>query len=58
MGNISTYTLEFGEPEKIVVMTNFAADNGFDIISPACGLGMRSPLGNIRAMLETLKERG
>ncbi len=57
MGNISTYTLEFGDPEKIAVMTNFAADNGFDIISPACGLGMRSPLKNIRTMLKTLKER-
>ena len=57
MGNISTYTLEFGDPEKIRVMTEFAADNGFDIISPACGLGMKSPLSNIRAMLRTLEER-
>ena len=57
MGNISTYTLEFGEPEKVRTLTDFAADNGFDIISPACGLGMRSPLTNIRTMLETLKER-
>ncbi|MBR5284780.1 MAG: methylcobamide--CoM methyltransferase [Clostridia bacterium] len=57
MGNISTYTLEFGEPEKVRILTDFAADNGFDIISPACGLGMRSPLANIRTMLEVLKER-
>ena len=57
MGTISTYTLEFGEPEKIAVMTAFAADNGFDIISPACGLGMKSPLCNIRAMLQTLEDR-
>ena len=58
MGNISTYTLEFGEPEKIAVMTDFAMDNGFDIISPACGLGMRSPLRNILAMTQAVKERG
>lgn len=57
MGNISTYTLEFGEPEKVRTLTEFAVENGFDIISPACGLGMRSPLCNIQAMLEALKER-
>jgi len=57
MGNISTYTLEFGDPEKIRIMTDFAADNRFDIISPACGLGMKSPLCNIRAMRQTLEAR-
>ena len=57
MGNISTYTLEFGTPDTIKTQTTFAADNGFDIISPACGLGMRSPLENVRAMLATLRER-
>ena len=57
MGNISTYTLEFGDAVKVKTLTHFAAENGFDIISPACGLGMRSPLENIRAMGEALRER-
>ena len=57
MGNVSTYTLEFGEPEKIRTLTKTCVENGSNIISPACGLGMKSPLLNIQAMLEYLKER-
>jgi len=29
--------------------------SGSDIISPACGLGTKSPLANIQAILKTLK---
>lgn len=57
MGNVSTYTLEFGEPDKVRTLTAKCVENGSDIISPACGLGMKSPLLNIQAMLECLKER-
>jgi [methyl-Co(III) methanol-specific corrinoid protein]:coenzyme M methyltransferase len=57
MGNVSTYTLEFGEPEKIRTLTKTCVENGSNIISPACGLGMKSPLRNIQSMLEYLKER-
>lgn len=57
MGNVSTYTLEFGEPEKVQALTAKCVENGSDIISPACGLGMKSPLPNIQAMLACLKER-
>ena len=56
MGNVSTYTLEFGEPEKVKSLTKNCMKNGADIISPACGLGMKSPLNNIKAMLESVKE--
>lgn len=56
MGNVSTYTLEFGEPEKIRTLTTYCVSNGSDIISPACGLGMKSPLKNIQAMLAALDE--
>lgn len=58
MGNVSTYTLEFGDPEKIRTLTQNCVSNGADIISPACGLGMKSPLCNIQAMLDYLKEQG
>ena len=40
MGNVSTYTLEFGEPERVALLTKNCVKNGSDIISPACGLGM------------------
>lgn len=56
MGNVSTYTLEFGKPEKVAELTKTCAGNGSDIISPACGLGTKSPIKNIQAMLKTLKE--
>lgn len=56
MGNVSTYTLEFGNPSKVKALTKNCVKNGSDIISPACGLGMNSPLQNIQAILECLKE--
>lgn len=56
MGNVSTYALEFGEPEKVKALTKHCVKSGSDIISPACGLGMKSPLVNVQAILECLKE--
>lgn len=56
MGNVSTYTLEFGSPDKVSQLTKYCAQNGSDIISPACGLGTKSPITNIQAILKTLKE--
>ena len=56
MGNVSTYTLEFGSPEKVKTLVKSCMQNGSQILTPACGLGMKSPLKNVQAMLETLKE--
>lgn len=56
MGNVSTYTLEFGEPERVAILTKNCVKNGSDIISPACGLGMKSPIKNIQAILKCLSE--
>ena len=56
MGNVSTYGLEFGDPEKIAAMVKVCLKNGVDILSPACGLGMKTPLENEQAMLKALKE--
>ena len=59
MGNVSTYALEFGNPERVASLTKHCVESGSNIISPACGLGTKSPLGNIQAMLVTLeKEKG
>ncbi len=56
MGNVSTYALEFGDEEKVAVLTKNCVEAGADIISPACGLGAKSPLSNIQTMLKILKK--
>lgn len=56
MGNVSTYALEFGEPDKIKALTRNCVKNGSDIIAPACGLGMKSPLANVQSLLKCLQE--
>ncbi len=56
MGNVSTYALEFGDPDRVKMLTRSCVKSGSDIISPACGLGMKSPLRNVQSILEGLKE--
>lgn len=56
MGNVSTYTLEFGKPEKVRTLAAKCWRDGSAIISPACGLGTKSPLVNIRAIREGIAE--
>lgn len=56
MGNVSTYALEFGSSEKVQALTKGCVKNGSNIISPACGLGMKSPLVNVQAILKCLQE--
>ncbi len=56
MGNVSTYALEFATCEKVETLTRLCLKNGSDIISPACGLGMNSPIANVQAMLRYLKK--
>ena len=54
MGNVSTYALEFGDPSKVRQLTEGCVRQGVDILSPACGLGMKSPLKNVRTILKSL----
>ena len=42
--------------QKIADMTKKCVLDGSDIISPACGLGMKSSLKNVRSMLSALTE--
>lgn len=56
MGNVSTYTLEFGRPEKVKMLAAKCWKDGSSIISPACGLGTKSPLVNIRAIKEGIAQ--
>ena len=54
MGNVSTFALESGTPEKVAALTRHCLRSGADIVAPACGMGNGSPLANIRAMLQTV----
>lgn len=56
MGNVSTYALEFGTPDKVAELTRNCMKNGSSILSPACGLGMKSPLQNVQAILLAVTE--
>ena len=56
MGNVSTYALEFGDPEKVARLTKHCVESGTNIVSPACGLVTKSSIVNIQAMLRYLKE--
>lgn len=52
MGNVSTYALEFGTPDRVRTLTRSCIENGSSLLSPACGIGMKAPLENIQAILE------
>lgn len=57
MGNISTFLLEMGEPDKVARHTESLLRDGIDIIAPACGLSTSTKLSAIRAMTDTVRER-
>lgn len=56
MGNVSTYALEFASQEKVKALTRACIKNGSDIISPACGLGTKSPISNIQSILKAIMQ--
>lgn len=57
MGNLSTYLLEFGTPDKIYTQTERLLADRVDIIAPACGLSTSTPLDNIKAFTKAVIER-
>lgn len=52
MGNVSTYTLELGTPEKVEKAGLSSLRNGADILAPACGISPLTPLANIRRLAD------
>jgi [methyl-Co(III) methanol-specific corrinoid protein]:coenzyme M methyltransferase len=58
MGNLSTYLLESGNPGKIRLAARALLRKNIDIIAPACGLSTSSPLENIQAFTDAVKEAG
>jgi [methyl-Co(III) methanol-specific corrinoid protein]:coenzyme M methyltransferase len=58
MGNLSTYLLEFGTPEKVYASAQNLRKHDIDIFAPACGLSTSTPLENIQAFTSAIKEAG
>ena len=50
MGNVSTFALEKGTPEKVAQAALVALKHGVDILAPACGIAPGTPLANIRSL--------
>ncbi|WP_142414106.1 methylcobamide:CoM methyltransferase MtbA [Hathewaya massiliensis] len=56
MGNVSTLALEKGTPESVKNLSKVCVRGGVNILAPACGVGPRTSLENLRAMVEATKE--
>jgi [methyl-Co(III) methanol-specific corrinoid protein]:coenzyme M methyltransferase len=56
MGNLSTYTLEFSDAEKIYAAAKHLLGQNIDIIAPACGLSTSTSLTNINAFTRSVKD--
>jgi [methyl-Co(III) methanol-specific corrinoid protein]:coenzyme M methyltransferase len=56
MGNLSTYLLEFSNPEKVYGGAKLLLEDQIDILAPACGLSTSTPLSNITAFTGAVKE--
>lgn len=55
MGNVSTYVLEKSTPDKLKRIAGKCVENGADILAPACGIGVRTSLANIRSIVDAAK---
>lgn len=56
MGNVNTQLLHTGEGDKIRSITANCIDSGVDIVAPACGLSMATPVQNLRAMTDFVRK--
>ncbi|MDR1545843.1 MAG: methylcobamide--CoM methyltransferase [Deltaproteobacteria bacterium] len=56
MGNLSTYLLEFGDPERVRRAAELLIRQNIDLKAPACGLSTSTPLANIQAFTETVRQ--
>ena len=56
MGNVSTFSLENSYEEDVKNLADYCLKSGVSILSPACGIGPRTSLKNIKKMVETAKE--
>lgn len=52
MGNVSTQLLEERDPEAVFRAGRLCLEHGVDILAPACGIGPRTPIANIRRLAD------
>lgn len=55
IGNISNITLFRGKPENIYTQTRYSIEAGVNIIAPECAIPLRTPLQNLKAIVEAAK---
>lgn len=53
MGNISTFLLEKGSADAVCRAGRGCLEQGVDILAPACGIGPRTPLVNVRSLADS-----
>lgn len=56
MGNVSTQALQEAEPARIAERARQLVRDGVDVIAPACGLSTSTPLRNVRALTDAVRE--
>lgn len=54
MGNVSTFLLEKGAAEAVRVAGMACLAHGVDILAPACGIGPRTSIINIRSLADSV----
>ena len=58
MGNISTFLLEKGSAQAVASAGRACLAHGVDILAPACGIGPRTPIGNIKRLADSVARPG
>ncbi len=58
MGNVSTYLLEKGEPADVARHGERCVRAGVGILAPACGLGPKTSIANIKSLSRAGRESG
>ena len=58
MGNVSTFTLEKADPEKVAKAATLCLSHGVHILAPACGISPITPLVNIRSLADCVASWG
>ena len=56
MGNVSTHAIGTMNETKVIDLTQNAVARGADIVAPACGLPVFTPLNNIRSMVAAVRQ--
>jgi len=58
MGNVSTYLLAQGNADAVLKSAMACLTRGVDILAPACGISPKTPLKNVRSLLQAALQMG